>query len=728
MTTIERIAARYRKQNNLDFIQGVLGTEDGRVLVDEAVSNQLVYVRLRQADGYKPPSRHYVRGNIPLSYAGVPVILQRNENNQLEVVGVYREGGVVAGFGDGLGNTSTAENMWTDAGKWPYLYCTAMTGGDGTQATASTTEVGVSEWNYIDANGNYTLFPGGLIDLSGDIPGAGEWLVALVYLNQDNELASSISTAQDENIDPLDFTDRQEALDNAINLFVPIRFWVLRGGATTITNKDRLEDARIWINDRVGLGSNVRLLDGITKTVKAAGGDYTTIQSAIDFFEGGKLVTDCTIEVDAGTYTENVVISAALHTTGDGQLLVQGDTRDLAGLSYVNGVDQTAVQWTATTAYVLDDIRLATSATGLMFRCTVAGTSGAAEPLWPTAIGGTVVDGTATWVSVGVPNNRPGATNGGFSGGGCEMVRSGGSNEILTVTVSSGSPDFATDGWGNGDKVLAWDGAAVSELTIASTAANAITVTTSWPAGFTSGIGQGFILEPDRKIKAAAGASVTVNGNGVQFEGFFIESPAAQVALVNSSRLRIDNCGIYGQARGIQVFGAGSFLDSVDSACTIFGGTSAWAVELLALGVADLSRANYFNGKVVSSGGALFVTVLSTLTATTSIDGFECRNSYLQTVASYTLNASRGFISGLGDAHDAQACFADGCTTGFYNFASFVNGNFSGARNCTTGYRAFTGGAINALNTSANSYNNTTNYNPATSNTAATDGAVIYWS
>jgi lambda family phage minor tail protein L len=57
--------------------------------------------------------------------------------------------------------------------------------------------------------------------------------------------------------------------------------------------------------------------------------------------------------------------------------------------------------WAAATVFVVGDIRRATTAqaTGLWFRCTVAGTSGSSEPKWPTQSGNTVEDNTVTWTA-----------------------------------------------------------------------------------------------------------------------------------------------------------------------------------------------------------------------------------------------------------------------------------------------------------------------------------------
>ncbi len=64
-----------------------------------------------------------------------------------------------------------------------------------------------------------------------------------------------------------------------------------------------------------------------------------------------------------------------------------------------------AASWQASTAYVIDDIRQPTTPNDHYYKCTVAGTSGATEPTWPTTPGGTVVDGTVTWQEDGAPTN-----------------------------------------------------------------------------------------------------------------------------------------------------------------------------------------------------------------------------------------------------------------------------------------------------------------------------------
>lgn len=67
-------------------------------------------------------------------------------------------------------------------------------------------------------------------------------------------------------------------------------------------------------------------------------------------------------------------------------------------------------RWAAATAYTVGQVvhPVGLTSTGVapgaqnmpLFQCTTAGTSGANEPTWTAAIGGTVVDGTAVWTQI----------------------------------------------------------------------------------------------------------------------------------------------------------------------------------------------------------------------------------------------------------------------------------------------------------------------------------------
>lgn len=59
--------------------------------------------------------------------------------------------------------------------------------------------------------------------------------------------------------------------------------------------------------------------------------------------------------------------------------------------------------WRPETPYVLADLVTPQVHNGHRYQATVAGTSGTAEPSWPTGTGATVVDGGVTWTEDGAP-------------------------------------------------------------------------------------------------------------------------------------------------------------------------------------------------------------------------------------------------------------------------------------------------------------------------------------
>ncbi len=69
-----------------------------------------------------------------------------------------------------------------------------------------------------------------------------------------------------------------------------------------------------------------------------------------------------------------------------------------AGVVYLDSNAGTV--WPVTTAKAVNDIVNAIDTTLLLsFECTIAGTTAASEPTWPTVPGNTVVDGTVTWTA-----------------------------------------------------------------------------------------------------------------------------------------------------------------------------------------------------------------------------------------------------------------------------------------------------------------------------------------
>jgi len=52
-----------------------------------------------------------------------------------------------------------------------------------------------------------------------------------------------------------------------------------------------------------------------------------------------------------------------------------------------------------TTVYAVGSIVRPSTTNGFIYECSVGGTSGAVEPVWPTVEDGTVVDGDVTWVA-----------------------------------------------------------------------------------------------------------------------------------------------------------------------------------------------------------------------------------------------------------------------------------------------------------------------------------------
>jgi len=86
--------------------------------------------------------------------------------------------------------------------------------------------------------------------------------------------------------------------------------------------------AALWQRER---------LDSVTLTVKTSGGDFTTIQDAINWLKGKLLTGSCLIVVDAGSWTATTTLLIKdLFIGASGSLTIQGDTRALVGMTILD--------------------------------------------------------------------------------------------------------------------------------------------------------------------------------------------------------------------------------------------------------------------------------------------------------------------------------------------------------------------------------------------------------
>lgn len=278
----------------------------------------------------------------------------------------------------------------------------------------------------------------------------------------------------------------------------------VKGLQSKLSRHDSFESPRVTVKN-------------ITRTVKATDGDFTGIQEAIDYFDG-QILAGVTIDVEPGTYTENLLIDGFVGLYDDGlpSLTLLGDDRVLAGMSYVS------------------------------------------------SNGGNLV-----------PGNLGALTNGGS--GNVTLANLG---AVLTVTMSVTNPDFQSDGWQAGDLILVFDNAGVwAEHTILSVAANAITLTAAAPA--VGNLGTSMTLLPNRRLECSVTAGIKITGQAsfVHLSGWtIVQNTNTQACIVveQSNQVFMTRCATKAGAHAILVNSYGR-LGYIEASCSLCQGDAALA-------------------------------------------------------------------------------------------------------------------------------------------------------
>ena len=180
----------------------------------------------------------------------------------------------------------------------------------------------------------------------------------------------------------------------------------------TSTTKDKrfvnLYEERINKSDtdtvmikRPGLVSYIDLPNGVGRGLQAFNNYLWTV---VD----NKLYQNTTEVLTLATSTGAIGFTEATQDGATVLFLCDGTNAYFINTSNViTQVTTTYSAWAASTAYVLTNRRRPTTVNNLYYEVTTAGTSNAAEPVWPTTIGTTVTDGTVVWTCKGYYGGFP---------------------------------------------------------------------------------------------------------------------------------------------------------------------------------------------------------------------------------------------------------------------------------------------------------------------------------
>lgn len=244
---VEEFSRQIKRKLGLVTYPATLGDASG--VIYEPGKPGYVRVRYRTAAGLSLPPVVRMRAVLP------------PDPDTAVLVGYDKQGelAVIEGDFDGLLAQGVNPMVMNAADRNVYGYTAsssiniALSHAVSTPDTAST-DVAVRSWIYV-LDGTWYYFPGERVDLSVSIPAAGLHCLAGLYLKTDQTIEVLVSTDKDL-LDPLGLDDVQEIETAKTAGSIPIWFWALGDGQTTITDADSFLDGRQFINVSSGAGTD----------------------------------------------------------------------------------------------------------------------------------------------------------------------------------------------------------------------------------------------------------------------------------------------------------------------------------------------------------------------------------------------------------------------------------------------------------------------------------------
>lgn len=402
-----------------------------------------------------------------------------------------------------------------------------------------------------------------------------------------------------------------------------------------------------------------RITETVTKRV-GAGKDFATIQAAINWFAGKVITTDCYIDVDAGTYTEDLVLQDVFCVNG-AKVIIRGDTNTTSGYSCVIG-----------------------SATR------------------------------------SVPGNRLALAN---LGTGNVTAAVGGGGTTLTITMSTTNPAFDTAKVNSSVRYYDAATGNNGTFTLTDVVGGVLTVggADTWPAGMAN-LGSAVCFLPNRILEGhitmydgawalqgfvvheTSGDCITLETDGVlELRSCFVYgSDSDGIVVAKSARVERSyynsvwentsygvRCGTTTSLR----FGGGcdvnymAFVDNGNTAIRAVGAVTVLARYAMVVG------GSY---GVLATGSASVYCQYAVAVAAATIGFCSSRASHVDVTSGIALSCQYGYYIEVNAAMTASSCTAQGNTTGYY---------------------ARTNAYMYANSTVANNNGNGTDYSPAVTDT-----------
>lgn len=251
-------------------------------------------------------------------------------------------------------------------------------------------------------------------------------------------------------------------------------------------------------------------LSNITKTVKTTGGDFTTIQDAINWFKG-KLLINCKISVDPGLWSEQITVED-IFADRPSDFTIEGDTRNFVGIHFVHGTQ--------------------------------------ANPLnlsnMGTANGACTLSSSGSSITVAVAGDNPNFATAGFG-------------------VTSADPN-ATD-----YVIVRNTAGAISYHTVTSVSSNTINLSSAAPT--VNGNGAFVILPPRYTIRLSSANPVATLNSTCTLKGFTLDQDGSGNGILSSDsqgQMKIQACVIDIASTGNGIFASRTSLINTDTYLSIF--------------------------------------------------------------------------------------------------------------------------------------------------------------